>query len=138
MTVSAFVISENWMKCKVSRDASVSSNEIEVARVSGAIQVGDRYLLKGSEHAEPCVVSEVSATGKTVGLASPLEQEYPRGSWVLPYVQTTSDSRGEVVIAFRNCRSKTFDVHLAVGIESIKEVVRAAEGETLYLRKIMT
>lgn len=128
--VRAVVVTEACAKARLAQDSAEGAQELALARVAGRLSPGERLWLSG----ESCVVYEVGSTNRTLHITAPLAHRFPRQTQLLPCVETQSDERGEVVIAFGNCRMAAFDVQIQVLRADVPhKEVRAEEGRTTNL-----
>jgi hypothetical protein len=132
----ASVMSEEASRARLAQDqAGSGDDELILGSVTGKIGVGDQFLIRSrnaTETEEHCCVAEVLEYQRRVKLKKPLSGSFSRGSLLLPVVHSRSDERGEVVIAFANCRAKQFLVKLDVrhGSLSLLKEVNLTEGGT--------
>jgi hypothetical protein len=128
--VRAVVVTEACAKARLATDAAAGAEELALARVAGRLAPGERLWVAG----ESCVVSEAASTNRAIRITAPLTNSFPRQTQLMPCVETQSDERGEVVIAFGNCRSAAYDVQIQViGKDLPHKEVRAEEGSTTYV-----
>lgn len=134
VSVRAIAFSESCMKAKLSAELAAGETEIALARVNGRVRVGERYALGQ----ESCSIAAVVEGSRTCKLTRPLTETHPRGTSLLPCVETKSDSRGEIAIAFGNCRSQRFDVLLTIadGEREFRKEVSVEEGKLFNLRAV--
>lgn len=140
--VRATVLTEACAKARLMQEVQAGTSELSLARVAGRMQLGERFYLSGIsvDKSESSIVYEVGTGHRSLRLVTPLCHDYPRQTQLLPCVETRSDARGELVLAFGNCRSAAFDVQLQVmgdGKTPTKEV-RVEEGRTTFLGVITT
>jgi hypothetical protein len=134
----AAVQSEDGARARLAQDqADQGTEQLTVGSVTGIISVGDRYVIRGrgsSSRGELIHVAEVLERQRRIRVEQPLTGSYTRGALLLPAVQTRSDERGEAVIAFANCRTKSFGIKLdlAHGTRSLSKEVNLAEGGTTF------
>ncbi|MGB8956738.1 MAG: hypothetical protein WCC10_15280 [Tumebacillaceae bacterium] len=134
------VVSESCAKAKISGDGTgTGAQEIALYRVVGKLRAGDLYFLRnGSGEGEICRIADAVEGRRTFPLAAPLEQAHPVGTSLQPCVETWSDPRGEVVLAFGNCRAAAFDVQIRFfhqGNIVVREV-RVEEGTSTNLGSV--
>ncbi|WP_157722033.1 hypothetical protein [Tumebacillus avium] len=134
MRVRGTAISESCTKAKLSAEAVAGTRELALSRLSGRIRVGERYALG----AETVTIAEAKEGSRTFLLTAPLLASHARGVSLLPCVETVTDVRGEVVLAFGNCKSAAFDVRITVfhGERELCREVRVQEGTLLNLRAV--
>ena len=127
--VRAVVTTEACARARLAHEIEQpGSSELALNRVMGRLHVGERLLVKGAETAqdEVCLIAQEPDEARTISLSAPLQQAHPRGALMLPVVETRSDARGEVVLAFGNYRTKKFEIRiefLSVAGDAVKEVM---------------
>ncbi|TDF97122.1 hypothetical protein [Paenibacillus piri] len=132
----ASVQTEDEAKARLAQDrAEPGADELVVGSVTGVISPGDRYLIRGrgaEAGEELCRIAEVLEHRRRLKLDRPLAGSYTRGALLLPAMQTQSDEQGEAVVAFSNCRARSFNVKLDIvhGGRSLSKEVNVAEGGT--------
>ncbi|NOU93656.1 hypothetical protein GC093_10540 [Paenibacillus sp. LMG 31456] len=138
----AVMQSENGARARLAQDkAGQGTDQLTIGSVTGKISVGDRYLIRSRNSSEVgeelCLVEEVLEYQRRLRLERPLIGSYARGSLLLPVVKTQSDERGEVVVAFANCRANRFDIKLDVAHSgrSLSKEVNLTEGGTTLAGK---
>lgn len=136
--VKAVVLSHDCARARLAQDgAKKGSRQIYVFNMAGKISVGDKYLIKGKEDigSEVCQIAGTSDETHCFNLNDDLQFDHCRGELLLPVIHTRTDDRGEVVIYFRNARSKYFDVKMEFNCnhKSIEKSVRLEEGKTTNL-----
>lgn len=140
--VTAAVLSEEASAYRLAQDEA-AAGDMELAVSPGTAQLGpgDRFTLKarGASIGETVEVTAAD-TFKSLSLASPLLHTYPRGSLLLPVFATASTDRGEAVVICRGCRSKTFQLSLALsskdGRLNSAHNIAMTDGQTLELGTI--
>ncbi|WP_132943222.1 hypothetical protein [Tumebacillus sp. BK434] len=134
MRVRGVAMSESCTKGKLSAEAEAGAKELALSRLNGRVRVGERYALG----AETVTIAEAKEGSRTFFLTEPLAASHARGVSLLPCADTLTDGRGEVVLAFGNCRSAAFDVRLTVfhGEREFCREVRVEEGTLLNLRAV--
>lgn len=138
VAVNAVVISEDCARAKLTGDgAKAGAREIGLVNVSGKISAGETFMIKDKKEgrSEYCLIAGVSGDMQGCRVDQPLKFKHPRGALLLPAVRTRTDSRGEVVVYFRDMRAKHWDVILEFvyeGKQLVKEV-KVNEGEMTNL-----
>ncbi|ASS75501.1 hypothetical protein CIG75_11260 [Tumebacillus algifaecis] len=132
--VRGVAVSESSTKAKLLEEATGGSHELFLSRLSGRVRVGERYSLGE----QTLSIADVKEASRTYLLTTPLVGNHARGASLLPCVDTWTDARGEVALAFGNCKSASFDVRLSIWVaerEFCKEV-RVEESKLLNLRAV--
>lgn len=96
--------------------------ELPLTRVAGRLQVGERLAL-----GEDIVLVRHVDEQRIVRTTGPLLQKKPKGALLHPCIETRSDLRGEVVLAFGPSRSRAFAVQVRAG--DACEEVSVEEGQ---------
>ncbi|NHN32427.1 hypothetical protein [Paenibacillus agricola] len=137
-TLIAAVVSEEASRARLAQDqAGSGEDQLMLGSVTGKIGVGDRFLIRSrnkTDADELCCIAAVLEHQRRVKLEKPLAGSFARGSLLLPVVQSRTDSHGEAVLAFANCRAKQFLIKLDVqhgNLSLLKEVNLAEGGTTL-------
>jgi hypothetical protein len=126
--VRALVTSETCARARLAQEIEPGGSEMALNRVMGRLHQGERLLVKGTADAqdEVCLIAQEPDGARSVSVAEPLQQSHPRGALVLPVVETRSDARGEVVLAFGNYRTKRFEIRVefvSASGDVVKEVM---------------
>lgn len=138
--VVATVQSEDAFLARLAEQSKEGSASLTLAQVRGKIAIGDRLLIrnKQKEKVELCTIREHEYGTREYLLEEALHHEHPRGTLLLPVVETRSDERGEIVIPFRSYGVKHFTINLSFVStegEMLKEV-SVQEGMMDYLGMI--
>jgi hypothetical protein len=115
MRVRATVTTESCARARLAQEGESGGDTLALNRVMGRLHQGERLLVKGAEdeQGEVCtILQEPDVGARSIKLSQPLQQTHPRGALLLPVVETRSDARGEVVLAFGNYRTKRFEIRL--------------------------
>jgi hypothetical protein len=134
-SIIAAVLSEEGARARLAQDqADIGADELILGSVTGRLGIGDRFMIRSrsGDGEELFRIDAVLEHQRRIKLERPLTGAYTRGSMLLPVVGTRSDERGEAVVAFANCRAKSFSVKLDIthGERRLSKEVNLAEGGT--------
>lgn len=138
--VQAIPCSTDSFRAKIAQaNVSKGSQVLSLTQITGRISKGDQFILINpqEEGSEFCQISEILNL-KTVKLESPLQHEYVRGATIVPVVQGSSDHKGELILLFRFCKARSYNVKLEISYLQYKLVkeVRIAVGNVHQLGTI--
>ncbi len=136
--IKAILLSEECARARLAQDmARAGETEVILAGFSGKICIEDTFHIseRNTQESEFCSISTIIEGMRFYRLKQPLKFNHHRGALFLPVVETRSDDKGEIVIPFRNYRSKQFNVKLEFNFEgnTLFKEVSVKEGTMNYL-----
>ncbi|GED57376.1 hypothetical protein ABER61_09700 [Brevibacillus formosus] len=116
--VQAVISYERDAPVKLAEDADKEATELIVASKKGQVDLADAFLLETPTCKGTIIRFASPPKGRVYPLAEPLSFAYPRGTVLLPLLETNCDDRGEFVVALPLFLEKT---HARMKIEVRRE-----------------
>lgn len=130
--VQVTVTSDTCIRAKLAQDIDASNKSyIHLTQIAGHVCRGDLFLIKAteSENNEYCSILNTMESSRHFQLNKALEFEHKRGSSLLPVIKTKSDTKGEIVVPFRNYRVKDFNASVEIRYNNQSYVKEVSIGE---------
>lgn len=116
--VQAVISYERDAPVKLAEDAAKEATELIVASKKGQVDLADAFLLETPTCKGTIIRFAGPPKGRVYPLTEPLSFAYPRGTVLLPLLETNCDDRGEFVVALPLFLEKT---HARMKIEVWRE-----------------
>ncbi|MED1946535.1 MULTISPECIES: hypothetical protein [Brevibacillus] len=116
--VQAVISYERDAPVRLAEDADKEATELIVASKKGQVDLADAFLLETPTCKGTIIRFASPPKGRVYPLAEPLSFAYPRGTVLLPLLETNCDDRGEFVVALPLFLEKT---HARMKIEVRRE-----------------
>ncbi|MCM3142907.1 hypothetical protein [Brevibacillus sp. MER 51] len=116
--VQAVISYERDAPVRLAEDADKEATELIVASKKGQVDLADAFLLETSTCKGTIIRFASPPKGRVYPLTEPLSFAYPRGTVLLPLLETHCDDRGEFVVALPLFLEKT---HARMKIEVRRE-----------------
>ncbi|UHA73470.1 carboxypeptidase-like regulatory domain-containing protein [Paenibacillus sp. 481] len=140
--MQAFFTDDLHARARLAQEVKEGSCTIRLSGLTGRIAEGDAFLFKEKHEeageAEVFRIAQLLDEPRSFVLDRPLQHSYHRGTLLLPVVTAHSDERGEIVLPFRSCNAKQFDLRLEYSYrgQHFSQQVTVTEGKTTYLGSI--
>ncbi|TKI54341.1 carboxypeptidase-like regulatory domain-containing protein [Brevibacillus antibioticus] len=116
--VQAVISYERDAPVRLAEDADKEATELIVASKKGQVDLADAFLLETPTCKGTIIRFAGPPSGRVYPLTEPLSFAYPRGTVLLPLLETNCDDRGEFVVALPLFLEKT---HARMKIEVRQE-----------------